>query len=174
MMEILLQRTQDNESIFLVAENMAVCESGKILYYDDLGHLHDTNFECILEDINQNTDVELIKNNIIDLENIVVGFEVVDLVNFKINRKERFKFLNENLVAFREYTIDLVSLEVPGEMQDLEEYLEKPTHPQIHKKTAKKIKAIVNAIYRKNIENFVDFKNLQKILERTHKPYYDE
>lgn len=40
---ILPQKTQYDEKIFLFDENMAVCENGKILYYDNLGHLHGTN-----------------------------------------------------------------------------------------------------------------------------------
>ncbi|MBT0825361.1 hypothetical protein KJQ78_08895 [Campylobacter lari] len=47
MLNILPQTTQDQERIFLIDENLALCESGKILYYDDLGQLQDTDYECI-------------------------------------------------------------------------------------------------------------------------------
>lgn len=33
-MEILPQTTQENEKIYLLDENIAICENGKILYYD--------------------------------------------------------------------------------------------------------------------------------------------
>lgn len=52
-MEILPQTTQENEKIYLLDENIAICENGKILYYDILGHLHDTNYECVVNNIIQ-------------------------------------------------------------------------------------------------------------------------
>ena len=63
-MEILPQTTQENEKIYLLDENIAICENGKILYYDILGHLHDTNYECIVNNINQDTNPNIIKQKI--------------------------------------------------------------------------------------------------------------
>lgn len=165
---ILPQKTQDNESIFLLDSNIAVCENGKILYYDDLGKIHDSNFECILESITQESDVELIKSHIIDLESIVIGFVVVDLVNFTINRMEKFSFINEDIISFRGFKINLETLEVAGERQELEELLENPPPLRIDEETQEKINAIVCAIYRKNIENFIEYDKLIQFLNSTN------
>lgn len=66
-MEILPQTTQENEKIYLLDENIAICENGKILYYDILGHLHDTNYECVVNNIkskyNQTKDYQFGKYN---------------------------------------------------------------------------------------------------------------
>lgn len=161
-MELLPQTTQDGEKIFLLDENIAICENGKILHYDNLGVLHDTNFECILEEINQNTDIEAIKNCIIDLERILIDFCCVDLINYKINNTESFELINEDFVKFKDFTINLETLEIFGAFQEFKDIL--PTPPTaLEADLQEKIKAIVNAIYRKNIENFVDFKYLQEI-----------
>lgn len=66
-MEILPQTTQENEKIYLLDENIAICENGKILYYDILGHLNDTNYECVLNKhkskYNQTKDYQFGKYN---------------------------------------------------------------------------------------------------------------
>lgn len=66
-MEILPQTTQENEKIYLLDENIAICENGKILYCDILGHLHDTNYECVVNNIkskyNQTKDYQFGKYN---------------------------------------------------------------------------------------------------------------
>lgn len=161
-MELLPQTTQDGEKIFLLDENIAICENGKILYYDDLGVLHDTNFECILDEITQNTDIEAIKNCIIDLERILIDFCCIDLIHCKINNTESFEFINDDYVKFKDFTINLETLEIFGAFQEFKDIL--PTPPRaLEAELQEKIKAIVNAIYRKNIENFVDFKYLQEI-----------
>ncbi len=162
-MQLLPQKTQEGEAIYLLDSNIAICESGKILYYDDLGELHDTNFECIFEPINAKSDVEILKQNIIDLEHIVIDFTSIDLVHNTINNVERFHFLNEDVVKFREYRINLETLEIRGEMQELEFFLQNPPK-ELEAESQEKIKAIVSAVYRENIENFVDFEVLKKIL----------
>ena len=161
-MELLPQTTQDGEKIFLLDENIAICENGKILHYDNLGVLHDTNFECILDEITQSTDIEAIKNCIIDLEKILIDFCCVDLIHCKINNTESFELINEDFVKFKDFTINLETLEIFGNIQNFKDIL--PTPPiALEAELQEKIKAIVNAIYRKNIENFVDFKYLQEI-----------
>lgn len=162
-LRVLPQKTQDNESIFLLDSNIAVCENGKILSYDDLGHLKDTNFECILETITANTDIVEIQKNIIDLEHIVIDFTCIDLVHNTINNVETFHFLNEDVVKFREYRINLETLEIRGEMQELEFFLQNPPK-ELEAESQEKIKAIVCAVYRKNIENFIDFEVLKSII----------
>ena len=161
-MELLPQTTQDGDRIFLLDENIAICENGKILYHDNLGALHDTNFECILDEITQNTDIEAIKSCILDLEKIVIGFCCVDLIHCKINNIESFELVNEDYVKFRDFTINLETLEIFGSLQEFKDIL--PTFPStLEPELQEKIKAIVNAIYRKNIENFVDFKYLKEV-----------
>lgn len=162
-MQILPQISQRGEKIFLLDENIAICENGKILSYDDLGHLKDTNFECILETITANTDIVEIQKNIIDLEHIVIDFTSIDLVHNTINNVERFYFLNEDVVKFREYRINLETLEIKGEMQELEFFLQNPPK-ELEAECQEKIKAIVSAVYRKNIENFIDFEVLKSII----------
>lgn len=159
-MQVLPQRTQDDGLIFLLDDNVAICENGKILYYDDLGNLHDTNFECIIEPITKESDTETIKSNIIDLKNIIVDFCSVDLVHNKINNVEKFEFVNADVVKFGKYFIDLETLEIAGEAKEFKGLL--PNLKEVLElETQEKIKAIVNAIYRKNIHNFITFESLK-------------
>ena len=97
---ILPQKTQYDEKIFLFDENMAVCENGKILYYDNLGHLHGTNYECILDSITENTPAEEIKKKIINLENILIDFFIVNLIENTINN-ERFDLIDEDTISYK-------------------------------------------------------------------------
>lgn len=159
-MQLLPQKTQDGEAIFLLDDSFGICENGKILHIDALGKLYDTNFECVLE-INQNTSPALIKANIIDLENILIGFCVVDLIHNKINA-ENFEFLNDDVVKFREFKINLETLEIAGAIQEFD--LPFSFEP-LSAETQEKIKAIVSAIYRENIDNFVDFEALKALFQ---------
>ncbi len=93
----------------------------------------------------------------------MIDFTSIDLVHNTINNVERFHFLNEDVVKFREYRINLETLEIRGEMQELEFFLQNPPK-ELEAESQEKIKAIVSAVYRENIENFVDFEVLKKIL----------
>ena len=80
------QTTQDNKEIFLLDDNLAVCENGLIFYYDDLGKIYDTKYQCVLPKINANTDPKSIQDSIIDLENILIDFFLINLRERTINK----------------------------------------------------------------------------------------
>ncbi|HEC1790054.1 TPA: hypothetical protein R1718_001637, partial [Campylobacter lari] len=122
MLNILPQTTQDQEKIFLIDENLALCESGKILYYDDLGQLQDTDYECILDEINEHTSLKDIFDNIINLKDFVVnGYYLLNLIDFKIDNID-FS-IQDDIVSFRDYKINLDSLEIQGKMIELDKDL---------------------------------------------------
>lgn len=170
-MEILPQTTQDNQTIFLLDENIAICENGKILYYDDLGHLHDTNYECVLDEITPNTPTSEIKTHIIDLENIFIGEFVINLVANTIDN-EHFSFLDDNTILFREYCIDLDTLEVVQKPCELEAYDEDSMRLELAKNppslylpdVLSACEALMFCIYRQNIENYVPYTELVRKL----------
>ncbi|KAB0574535.1 hypothetical protein HPU229334_00470 [Helicobacter pullorum] len=168
---ILPQKTQYDEKIFLFDENMAVCENGKILYYDNLGHLHGTNYECILDSITENTPAEEIKKKIINLENILIDFFIVNLIENTINN-ERFDLIDEDTISYKGFLINLETLEIRGSAIELKSKDEIEAYFEANKmlyspegEVQKSIKAIIQAVYRQNIDNFVDYEFLRNFLE---------
>ncbi|EGK8009107.1 hypothetical protein IO405_001526 [Campylobacter lari] len=162
MLNILPQTTQDQERIFLIDENLALCESGKILYYDDLGQLQDTDYECILDEINEHTSLKDIFNNIINLKDFVVnGYYILNLIDFKIDNID-FS-IQDDIICFRDYKINLDSLEIQGKMIELDKDLSLSEELQnISAYDLDYVKAIVCAIYRKNITGFIEKEKLLK------------
>lgn len=172
-MEILPQTTQENEKIYLLDENIAICENGKILYYDIIGHLHDTNYECVVNNINQDTNPNIIKQKIINLESIMIDFFIIDLVHNTINNYP-FTFVNNGVIEYKGFLINLDTLEVakPQELKadnEMEVYLEaKEVNYNFDEETQKAIKSIILAIYREQIDNFVDYQEMVKYLDSKH------
>lgn len=172
-MEILPQTTQENEKIYLLDENIAICENGKILYYDILGHLNDTNYECVLNNINQDTNPNIIKQKIINLESIMIDFFIINLVHNTINNYP-FTFVNNGVIKYKGFLINLDTLEVakPQELKadnEMEAYLEaKEVNYNFDEETQKAIKSIILAIYREQIDNFVDYQEMVKYLDSKH------
>lgn len=172
-MEILPQTTQENEKIYLLDENIAICENGKILYYDILGHLHDTNYERVVNNIIQDTNPNIIKQKIINLESIMIDFFIIDLVHNTINNYP-FTFVNNGVIEYKGFLINLDTLEVakPQELKadnEMEAYLEaKEVNYNFDEETQKAIKSIILAIYREQIDNFVDYQEMVKYLDSKH------
>ncbi|EKM9865310.1 hypothetical protein PWA69_001556 [Campylobacter coli] len=172
-MEILPQTTQENEKIYLLDENIAICQNGKILYYDILGHLHDTNYECVVNNIIQDTNPNIIKQKIINLESIMIDFFIIDLVHNTINNYP-FTFVNNGVIEYKGFLINLDTLEVakPQELKadnEMEAYLEaKEVNYNFDEETQKAIKTIILAIYREQIDNFVDYQEMVKYLDSKH------
>ena len=154
-MEILPQTTQENEKIYLLDENIAICENGKILYYDIRVHLNDTNYECVLNNINQDTNPNIIKQKIINLESIMIDFFIIDLVHNTINNYP-FTFVNNGVIKYKGFLINLDILEAakPQELKadnEMEAYLEaKEVNYNFDEETQKAIKSIILAIYIEN------------------------
>ena len=71
---------QYGADILLLSENIAVISSGEnkglVLYYDDLGCLHNTCLECLAETYSNKAEI---LSQIVDLRNIVVDGYFIDL-----------------------------------------------------------------------------------------------
>ncbi|MCW1851642.1 hypothetical protein OLQ90_03830 [Campylobacter jejuni] len=50
---LLPQKSQFGDKFWLIRDDLAVCENGRIFDYDDLGKLIETQYECILDNISK-------------------------------------------------------------------------------------------------------------------------
>ncbi|HDZ4989625.1 TPA: hypothetical protein RTG10_001841 [Campylobacter jejuni] len=50
---LLPQKSQFGDKFWLMRDDLAVCENGRIFDYDDLGKLIKTQYECILNNISK-------------------------------------------------------------------------------------------------------------------------
>lgn len=159
------QTTQDNKEIFLLDDNLAVCENGLIFYYDDLGKIYDTKYQCVLPKINANTDPKSIQDSIIDLENILIDFFLINLRERTINNT-KFEFVSEKYIAYKNFLIDVESFEVmakPLEIDEIDELESKAF--TLDEETRNTISALISLVYRQNIDNFVEYKKMLEDLE---------
>lgn len=156
-MPILPQTTRNGDKIFLLDSNIAITSFGKILHYNELGKLSDTPFEYP-DEVIESTDRSVIKQNIIDLENIIIDFASIDLIHNKINNFESFSFVNENVVQYKDYKINLLTYEIAGRPREIDENLDEA----IPQEDREKIHAILCAIYRVHIENYVAFDDVKE------------
>ncbi|RDU66463.1 hypothetical protein [Helicobacter equorum] len=159
------QTTQDNKEIFLLDDNLAVCENGLIFYYDDLGKIYDTKYQCVLPKINANTDPKSIQDSIIDLENILIDFFLINLRERTINNT-KFEFVSEKHIAYKNFLIDVESFEVmakPLEIDEIDELESKAF--TLDEETRNTISALISLVYRQNIDNFVEYKKMLEYLE---------
>lgn len=143
-----------------------MCENGLIFYYDDLGKLYDTKYQCVLPKINANTDPKSIKDSIIDLENILIDFFLINLRERTIN-KQKFEFVSEKHIAYKNFLIDIESFEVMGKPLEVDEIDElDPKAFTLDEETRNAISALISLVYRQNIDNFVEYKEMLQALQR--------
>ncbi|OCR04375.1 hypothetical protein BA184_09200 [Helicobacter pullorum] len=126
-----------------------------------------------MNNINQDTNPNIIKQKIINLESIMIDFFIIDLVHNTINNYP-FTFVNNGVIEYKGFLINLDTLEVakPQELKadnEMEAYLEaKEVNYNFDEETQKAIKSIILAIYREQIDNFVDYQEMVKYLDSKH------
>lgn len=126
-----------------------------------------------MNNINQDTNPNIIKQKIINLESIMIDFFIIDLVHNTINNYP-FTFVNNGVIEYKGFLINLDTLEVakPQELKadnEMEAYLEaKEVNYNFDEETQKAIKTIILAIYREQIDNFVDYQEMVKYLDSKH------
>lgn len=126
-----------------------------------------------MNNINQDTNPNIIKQKIINLESIMIDFFIIDLVHNTINNYP-FTFVNNGAIEYKGFLINLDTLEVakPQELKadnEMEAYLEaKEVNYNFDEETQKAIKSIILAIYREQIDNFVDYQEMVKYLDSKH------
>lgn len=126
-----------------------------------------------MNNINQDTNPNIIKQKIINLESIMIDFFIIDLVHNTINNYP-FTFVNNGVIKYKGFLINLDTLEVakPQELKadnEMEAYLEaKEVNYNFDEETQKAIKSIILAIYREQIDNFVDYQEMVKYLDSKH------
>ena len=85
-----------------------------------------------------------------------------------------FTFVNNGVIEYKGFLINLDTLEVakPQELKadnEMEAYLEaKEVNYNFDEETQKAIKSIILAIYREQIDNFVDYQEMVKYLDSKH------
>lgn len=126
-----------------------------------------------MNNIIQDTNPNIIKQKIINLESIMIDFFIIDLVHNTINNYP-FTFVNNGVIKYKGFLINLDTLEVakPQELKadnEMEAYLEaKEVDYNFDEETQKAIKTIILAIYREQIDNFVDYQEMVKYLDSKH------
>ncbi|EGD0127357.1 hypothetical protein GLN21_09930 [Campylobacter coli] len=126
-----------------------------------------------MNNIIQDTNPNIIKQKIINLESIMIDFFIIDLVHNTINNYP-FTFVNNGVIKYKGFLINLDTLEVakPQELKadnEMEAYLEaKEVNYNFDEETQKAIKTIILAIYREQIDNFVDYQEMVKYLDSKH------
>ena len=103
----------------------------------------------------------------------MIDFFIIDLVHNTINNYP-FTFVNNGVIKYKGFLINLDTLEVakPQELKadnEMEAYLEaKEVNYNFDEETQKAIKSIILAIYREQIDNFVDYQEMVKYLDSKH------
>ena len=103
----------------------------------------------------------------------MIDFFIIDLVHNTINNYP-FTFVNNGVIEYKGFLINLDTLEVakPQELKadnEMEAYLEaKEVNYNFDEETQKAIKSIILAIYREQIDNFVDYQEMVKYLDSKH------
>ena len=126
-----------------------------------------------MNNINQDTNPNIIKQKIINLESIMIDFFIIDLVHNTINNYP-FTFVNNGVIKYKGFLINLDTLEVakPQELKadnEMGAYLEaKEVNYNFDEETQKAIKSIILAIYREQIDNFMDYQEMVKYLDSKH------
>ena len=103
----------------------------------------------------------------------MIDFFSIDVVHNTINNYP-FTFVNNGVIEYKGFLINLDTLEVakPQELKadnEMEAYLEaKEVNYNFDEETQKAIKSIILAIYREQIDNFVDYQEMVKYLDSKH------
>lgn len=107
---------------------------------------------------NANTDPKSIQDSIIDLENILIDFFLINLRERTINNT-KFEFVSEKHIAYKNFLIDVESFEVMGKPLEIDEIDElDPKAFTLDEETRNTISALISLVYRQNIDNFVEYK----------------
>lgn len=59
---LLPQKSQFSDKFWLIRDNLAVCENGRIFNYDELGKLIETQYECILDNVSKASSKKILAN----------------------------------------------------------------------------------------------------------------
>lgn len=156
---------QYGADILLLSESIAVISSGEnkglVLYYDDLGHLHNTHLECLAETYSNKAEI---LSQIVDLRNIVVDGYFIDLYNETIDN-EPFETSEDNsIIRYKGYSFNVLTNELTGEIQELNsDFTMECKEPS--EETKNRLVALLKAIVRADISGFCTEKELQNIEE---------
>ncbi len=150
---LLPYKSSDNDRFWLIRDDLAVCENGIIFYYDTLGCVEESQFECILDDI-EKASCEEILDNIIDLKNIIIDGFFIDLINYTIDGI-KFEFSNDmQFLKYKGYIANLDTLEIMGQPQEVEQVGNRLILDDIPKtldeRLKKEFQALIKSIFRKD------------------------
>lgn len=156
---------QYGADILLLSENIAVISSGEnkglVLYYDDLGYLHNTYLESLAENYSNKEEA---LSQIVDLRNIVVDDYFIDLYNETIDN-EPFETSEDNsTIKYRGYSFNVLTNELTGEVQELNsDFTMQYKEPS--EEIRNRLIALLKAIVRADISGFCTEAELQNIAE---------
>ncbi|HIC7082422.1 TPA: hypothetical protein ACW4FR_001316 [Campylobacter coli] len=116
---LLPQKSQFGDKFWLIRDNLAVCENGRIFNYDELGKLIETQYERILDNVSKASSKKILAN-IIDLKNIIIDDYFINLIEHTIDGN-KFEFSHDmNLIKYKGYVANLNTLEIAGLAQEME------------------------------------------------------
>ncbi|HEF2783293.1 TPA: hypothetical protein R8653_001864 [Campylobacter coli] len=147
------QKSQFGDKFWLIRDNLAVCENGRIFNYDELGKLIETQYECILDNVSKASSKKILAN-IIDLKNIIIDDYFINLIEHTIDGN-KFEFSHDmNLIKYKGYVANLNTLEIAGLPQEMEKVGDELILPDFPKRLdenlIREFQALIKLVFRKD------------------------
>ncbi|EAK5659144.1 hypothetical protein DIO34_09175 [Campylobacter jejuni] len=150
---LLPQKSQFGDKFWLIRDDLAVCENGRIFNYDELGKLIETQYECILDNVSKASSKKILAN-IIDLKNIIIDDYFINLIEHTIDGN-KFEFSHDmNLIKYKGYVANLNTLEIAGLPQEMEKVGDELILPDFPKRLdenlIREFQAPIKLVFRKD------------------------